>query len=102
MRGPKIRILGAVAVSVAGVHLAVQPVAAQKSRSPITINQCSPILQNGSANSDQTFLGIPLGSLSSTSNGMRITFVNESTVIAKLVNFAVDSNGNRFVIRDVG
>jgi hypothetical protein len=33
---------------------------------------------------------------------MGITFVNESNRVATLVNFDVNDNGNRFVIRDVG
>jgi len=71
--------------------------------SPITINSCGPILRQQQTFVWQTpppsFMGVPI---SSTSSGMGITFVNESNRVATLVNFDVDDNGNRFVIRDVG
>jgi hypothetical protein len=51
------------------------------------------------ATQQPTVDGLPLAS---TSSGMAIEFVNESNKTADLVNFAVDSNGQRFVIRDVG
>ncbi len=64
---------------------------------PITINSCGPILNN---NSSTTIAGIPIPA--STSNGIEIEFVNESTKTATLINFAVHSSGDHFVIRDVG
>ena len=71
--------------------------------SPITIDSCAPIIRQQQTFVWQTpppsFMGVPI---SSTSSGMGITFVNESNRVATLVNFDVDDNGNRFVIRDVG
>jgi hypothetical protein len=71
--------------------------------SPITINSCGPILRQQQTfvwqSPPPSFMGVPI---SSTSSGMGITFVNESNRVATLVNFDVNDNGNRFVIRDVG
>ena len=67
-----------------------------QANSPVTINSCGPKIN---PNSQQTVGGIPL---TSTSSGIEIEFVNESAKTADLVNFAVDSNDRRFVIRDVG
>lgn len=69
--------------------------------SPVSINNCGPIIDKNANNAPQTpsIAGIPLAS---TSTGIQIEFTNESSGTADLVNFAVDSNGNRFVIRDVG
>ncbi|MDQ2908074.1 MAG: hypothetical protein M3R44_01830 [Candidatus Eremiobacteraeota bacterium] len=47
----------------------------------------------------QSIAGIPIAS---SSSGIAIEFTNESQKTADLVNFAVDSNGENFVIRDVG
>ena len=46
-----------------------------------------------------TLFGIPL---TSTSSGIQIVFTNESQKVANLINFAVTSNNDSFVIRDVG
>lgn len=62
---------------------------------PVQINSCAPQLGSGT----QNVLGVPVAS---TSNGIQIQFTNESTKTADLINFAVDSNGQNFVIRDVG
>jgi hypothetical protein len=67
--------------------------------SPVTINSCGPII-NRNASQTTTVAGIPVPA--STSSGIAIEFVNESSQTATLVNFAVDSGGERFVIRDVG
>ena len=65
---------------------------------PVTINSCGPIINDH--NSTTNVLGFPIPA--STSSGIKIEFVNESKVAATLVNFAVDSGGDHFVIRDVG
>lgn len=62
---------------------------------PVQINSCGPMIGNGT----QSLFGIPVAS---TSNGIQIQFTNESAKTADLINFAVDSNGQTFVIRDVG
>ncbi len=68
---------------------------------PVTINSCGPILNNNASSSPApTIAGIAIPV--STSNGIAIEFVNESTQTAKLVNFDVNSSGTHFVIRDVG
>lgn len=64
--------------------------------SPITINSCGPIVEK---NSGTSIAGI---NVAATSSGMHIQFTNESSRTADLVNFAVNSNGTQFVIRDVG
>jgi hypothetical protein len=64
---------------------------------PVTINSCGPIINK---NQTQNYFGVNVPV--STSAGIGIEFVNESQVTATLVNFAVDSNGDQFVIRDVG
>ena len=70
---------------------------------PVTIDTCAPLLTpNASASSAPSFMGISLSSVTSTSTGMHIVFVNDSHQVAKLVNFEVVSNGNRFIVRDVG
>jgi hypothetical protein len=66
---------------------------------PITINSCGPIINNNN-NSTTSIAGIPIPA--STSSGIQIEFVNESNKTATLVNFAVHSAGDHFVIRDVG
>lgn len=63
---------------------------------PVAINSCGPMLNN---NSSQTLFGVPV---TSTSSGIRIQFTNESSKTANLINFSVDSNGDSFVIRDLG
>lgn len=76
---------------------------AQPATAPVSINLCAPQLQPNPTPSNQpTFMGIPIGTVTSTSTGMHIVFVNNGKSTIKLVNFAVDSNGNQFVIRDVG
>lgn len=62
---------------------------------PVQINSCGPMLNGNS----QTLFGVPVVS---SSNGIQIQFTNESAQTADLINFAVDSNGRTFVIRDVG
>ncbi len=64
--------------------------------SPVTINSCTVIPGQGTGPS---IGGIQLAQ---SSAGIAIQFVNESTKTADLVNFAVDSNGQHFVIRDIG
>lgn len=77
--------------------LTVSPVAAQTPpAAPVAINSCGPMLDK---NSTTSVLGIPL---TSTSSGIQIVFTNESQKTADLINFAVNSNGDAFVIRDVG
>jgi hypothetical protein len=71
-------------------------VAAAGPASPVTINSCGPKLSGGS---QTQVAGIPLAQ---SSAGIRIEFTNESTKIADLVNFSVDSAGQQFIIRDVG
>jgi hypothetical protein len=68
---------------------------------PVTINSCGPIL-NKNASQSTTIAGIPIPIPASSSSGIAIEFVNESTQAATLVNFDVDSAGDQFVIRDVG
>src|SRR5579883_2636673 len=69
---------------------------------PVTINRCEPILRSPSPQESPS--SNPLSGLlqPSTSAGMRIEFTNESNKTATLVNFDVNSNGEHFVIRDVG
>ena len=64
---------------------------------PVTINSCGPIIDK---NQTQNYFGVNVPV--STSGGIKIEFVNESKQTATLVNFAVDSGGESFVIRDVG
>lgn len=76
---------------------------AQGSESPVTINACSTYIQpNPVQTNAPTFMGVPIAALTSKSAGMRISFVNNSKQIAKLVNFEIDSNGNEFIVRDAG
>lgn len=84
------------AVLLAGI--AAPPVGAQTASAPVVINSCGPMLDNKNP-STQTLFGLPVAS---TSNGIQIQFTNESLKTANLINFAVDSNGDSFVIRDVG
>jgi hypothetical protein len=80
-----------------------QAAIAQGVADPISINTCAAQLRpNPAPSSVPTFMGIPIGPVTSTSSGMHIVFVNDSQKVAKLVNFAVDANGNQFVVRDVG
>lgn len=74
--------------------LAAAP-ALDTSRHPVQINSCAPELAGGT----QSLFGVPVAS---TSNGIKIQFTNESSKTADLINFGVDSNGQTFVIRDVG
>lgn len=71
-------------------------VEAQTPAAPVAINSCGPMLDKNSQNS---VLGIPL---TSTSSGIQIVFTNDTQKTADLINFAVNSNGESFVIRDVG
>lgn len=66
--------------------------------SPITINSCGPIINDKNATTN--IFGVPVPA--SMSSGIQIEFVNSASVAATLVNFAVDSAGDHFVIRDVG
>jgi hypothetical protein len=68
---------------------------------PVTIDSCTPIITQAAAQPTPAplFGGIQLAS---SSSGIAITFVNTSTKTADLVNFAVDSHDQRFIIRDVG
>ena len=76
---------------------------AQGAEPPVTINACSTYIQpNPVQTNAPTFMGVPIAALTSKSTGMRISFVNNGPQAAKLVNFEVDSNGNQFVVRDVG
>jgi hypothetical protein len=50
-------------------------------------------------NNTQNLFGVPVAS---TSSGIRIQFTNESSKTANVINFAVKSNGDSFIIRDVG
>jgi hypothetical protein len=63
---------------------------------PVTINACEPKVYTTNGPS---VAGV---SLTGTSSGIQIQFTNTSPKTANLVNFAVDSNGTSFVIRDVG
>lgn len=74
--------------------LGAAPPITDATKHPIQINSCGPM--NGGT---QSLLGIPVAS---TSAGIQIQFTNESPQTANLINFAVDSNGRTFVIRDVG
>ncbi|MGD0474545.1 MAG: hypothetical protein ABSB70_15205 [Candidatus Velthaea sp.] len=67
---------------------------------PVTINSCAPIVNTQTQPTPAPLFGGL--QLASTSSGIAIEFVNDSTKTANLVNFAVDSNGQQFVIRDVG
>jgi hypothetical protein len=67
---------------------------------PVTIDRCAPIIDSNAQPSPvPLFAGIPLAQ---TSSGMSVSFVNTANKVANLVNFAVDSNGQRFIVRDVG
>jgi hypothetical protein len=94
-------IVVALCAATLGAWVANSSVAEAASPPPVTINSCAPIISapNPLITPGPSFMGMPLAS---TSNGMSIKFVNESKVVAKLVNFAVESNGSHFVIRDVG
>jgi len=65
---------------------------------PVTINSCGPIINDKNATTN--VLGVPVPA--SMSSGIQIEFVNTANLPATLVNFAVDSAGDHFVIRDVG
>lgn len=64
---------------------------------PVTINSCGPIINRNAT--PTTIAGIPVAT---SSTGIQIQFTNETDKTVDLVNFAVDSNGTQFVIRDVG
>ncbi|MBV8671722.1 MAG: hypothetical protein JO098_08110 [Candidatus Eremiobacteraeota bacterium] len=68
------------------------------SSAPVTINSCGPIINDKNATTN--ILGVPVPA--SMSSGIQIEFVNNGGAAATLVNFAVDSAGDHFVIRDVG
>ena len=74
---------------------AVRAAAQTPAAAPVTVNSCGPVL-NKAQNLSLTDI------LASQSAGIAIEFVNDSTKTADLINFAVDSNGTQFVIRDVG
>ncbi|MGH7727875.1 MAG: hypothetical protein ACREM2_03665 [Vulcanimicrobiaceae bacterium] len=74
-------------------------------QSPVSINICEPIFDKNHSNpfaSPSPQEAIAAFLTPKTSSGMHIQFTNESQKAADLVNFDVDSNGNHFVIRDVG
>jgi hypothetical protein len=77
------------------VALSTSNVALAQSQPPVTINSCTVL----HGQSGPSIGGIQLAQ---TSSGLHIEFVNESNKTANLVNFAVDANGQHFVIRDVG
>ena len=85
------------------VVLTAATLTANAKGAPVTINSCGPIMQPQQTfvfqSPPPSFMGVPIAS---TSSGMAITFVNESKIVATLVNFDVNNNGNHFVIRDVG
>jgi hypothetical protein len=90
-------LIGACAIATITVWTFDSAASAAGSTPPVTINSCGPIIDK---NQTQNYFGINVPV--STSAGIGIEFVNESKVTATLVNFAVDSNGDQFVIRDVG
>lgn len=67
-------------------------------QAPVTVNSCGPMINNSNSG------GPNIGgiSLTGTSSGIQIQFTNNAAKTANLINFAVDSNGTSFVIRDVG
>jgi hypothetical protein len=87
------------AIALIAALLFLCPLTARGDSPPVTINSCGPII-NKNTTQTQTVAGIPIPA--STSSGIAIEFVNESNQAATLVNFAVDSSGDHFVIRDVG
>jgi hypothetical protein len=93
------RAFDRLALCLLAVGLAAAPIAGsgQPAPPPVTINSCQPKLQQDP--NAPTFMGIPVAS---KSDGIAIEFVNTANQVATVVNFAVDSNGSRFVIRDVG
>ena len=93
MRHSAYTLAAAAALFYGASALAQQPI----SGPPVTINSCSPELE--STGNSPSVLNIPV---SSTSQGIKIEFVNESSKVANLINFDVNSNGEQFVIRDVG
>jgi hypothetical protein len=91
-----IGVLALVATQASSLAEPVTGVPAAGSASPVTINNCGPKLSGGS---QTQVAGIQLAQ---SSAGIRIEFTNESTKVADLVNFSVDSAGQQFIIRDVG
>jgi hypothetical protein len=86
-----IAILGSLALVLpfsAGAQTAGSP--------PVVINACGPMINS---NNTQTLFGVPVAQ---SSWGIKIQFTNQSAKTANLVNFSVDSNGDSFIIRDVG
>ncbi len=92
------RTIVLITAGIAAFVLSVVPpgVRAQNSAVPVAINSCGPMLDN---NQTQNVLGIPIAS---SSSGIQIQFTNTTPKTADLINFAVDSNGTSFIIRDVG
>lgn len=90
-------LMGVFAIAGLAVIAADSAASAAGNASPVTINSCGPIIDK---NQTKNYFGVNVPV--STSAGIGIEFVNESKVTATLVNFAVDSNGDQFVIRDVG
>ncbi|HLI94482.1 MAG TPA: hypothetical protein VKT72_00160 [Candidatus Baltobacteraceae bacterium] len=89
----------AIPISLLAAFSVIAPLGAAAQTSgnePVAINACGPIL-NG--NNTQNLFGVPVAS---SSSGIKIQFTNESPKTANLINFAVKSNGDSFVIRDVG
>jgi len=91
------RVLAAVAVFslfAASAALAQDTGAPQ---APVTINACQAMINNTTGSPSVNGIA-----LTGTSGGIQIQFTNTAGKTANLINFAVDSNGSRFVIRDVG
>jgi len=92
-------------VTFACALFAAAPVAAtaQGYGAPVTIDTCAPMLQpNAVPSNPPSFMGVPVAAMTSHSTGMHIAFVNNGPKVAKVVNFEVSSNGNQFIVRDVG
>jgi hypothetical protein len=80
---------------------AVPALAQQRHGPPVEIDACHPIIDRPAPLVSPTPVLDGL-QFAAPSSGMAITFVNNASKTADLVNFAVDSNGRRFIIRDLG
>jgi hypothetical protein len=92
----RIRLAGIGIFGLLGLLLPVHAAAQNAASAPVAINACGPMINN---NNTQTLFGVPVAQ---SSSGIKIQFTNESAKTANLINFSVDSNGDSFVIRDVG
>jgi hypothetical protein len=90
-------LFGACAITAIALLTSDSAASAAGATPPVTINSCGPLIDKSQT---QNYFGVNVPV--STSAGIAIEFVNESKQTATLVNFAVDSNGDQFVIRDVG